>query len=207
MSHPSRLTLDRLALGVDSEGAAAHAATCEECAAHLAKVKVDVLLPAWVKQLEARPEPGMPRWVLGLAVAAAAAGMLVLAARPAPAPLGVTAKGAPEAQVWLKHGEAVARWTGGAVRPGDSFRVEVAAGGFTELTVVDVSGQKPTVVHHGPVQAHAFSPAFAFDAEPGPEQVLVLLSSGPLSEEAVRGALDGGSAVWARRFTFPKEAR
>jgi len=205
VSHPSRLALDRLALGLEDGAVGAHATQCPECSAHLQRVQVELPVPAWVGEVRARRLP-FPRWALGLAAAGAALLVLLWGTQPSEPP-AITAKGAPEAKVWLKRGETVAPWGGGAVRANDAFRVEVAPGDFTQLTLVDRSGGRLQVVHRGAVAGHSLSPTFVFDEEPGPEEVTVLLSREPLSEEAAKAAVDGGTGVWTRTWSFSKETR
>ena len=207
--HPSRLQLDRLALGVADASTQAHAATCAQCGAHLKAVEVELPLPQWVKELEGtRRGPLLAWWRPALAFAAMAlvavvAVQVMPAAGPDISPKGV---GTPQAQVWVNRAGKVGLWDGAPLHPDDAFRFEVHRGGYTHLTVVELqAGQLFRVLHSAPVAADGLSPAWAVDAEGTQEEVVVLLSNAPLSEDELRRALAGEGSLWSHRWKFPKE--
>lgn len=208
--HPSRLQLDRLALGLSHPPTVAHAATCAQCGAHLKAVQVELPLPSWVKELgTARPAPWLSWWRPALALAAMVLIAVVVAFLPQPGP-DLTAKGtgAPQVQVWVNRAGRVELWSGAALRPDDAFRFEVRPGAFKHLTVVELrGGEVYRVLHSAPVGPDGLSPAWAVDAEGAQEEVMLLLSHAPLSDESLRRALVGEGSLWSTRWKFPKEVK
>jgi hypothetical protein len=195
--HPSRLALDRMALGLSDDTARAHAQSCAACSAHVSAVAVELPIPGWVRELEGARPTAWWRPVFG-AVAVVAAALIAFVAIP------------PQAQVWVNRGGAVSLWDGAPLKPDDAFRFEVKPGGFTHLTVVELEGGKLyRVLHSAPIGGEGLSPAWAVDAEGAQEEVVLLMSKAPLSEEALRSALagEGGVETWSTRWKFPKEVR
>lgn len=210
--HPSRLALDRLALGHSDEETRTHAAACAHCSAHMNAVQVDLPIPAWVRDLEGAPRRSPFAWWRPVASFAAmvAAAMIAFVTIPTERPyIGDKGLGAPQVQVWVNRGGAVSVWQpGAALRPADAFRFEVKPGGFKHLTVVELqAGQLFRVLHSAPVSGDGLSPAWAVDAEGSQEEVVVLMSKAPLSEDELRRALAGEGGVWFTRWKFPKEVR
>ena len=202
MSHPSRLALDRLALGLKDAIAKAHAADCAECTAHLKAVSVELPIPAWVKGIEARPRFAYWRPLFAALAMATVASIAFVTPRGGPA---VQAKGTPAVRVWMNHQGSASVWNGDKLHVGDAIRFEIAPAGYTFLTVVELEDGRPYRVLHSAPLTELLSPAWAVDDEGSSEEVAVLLSEGPLSEEAVRAVLGGQGGVWSTRFVFPKE--
>ncbi len=210
--HPSRLQLDRLALGLADEATAAHASTCAQCGAHLKVVQVELPIPQWVKDVgsSARPAP----WLSWLRPAVAFAAMVlvavVVALLPSRAPdISPKGTGTPQVQVWLNRAGKVEVWNGATpLHPDDAFRFEVRPGPYSHLTVVELrDGQLFRVLHSAPVASDGLSPAWAVDAEGSREEVMLLLSKAPLSDDELRRALAGEGSLWSTRWTFPKEVK
>ena len=209
--HPSRLALDRLVLGHADEETKTHAAACAHCSAHMKAVQVELPIPGWVRELEGAPRRSPFAWwrpAAGFAAMVAAA-LIAFVAIPTAGPyIGDKGVG-PEVQVWVNRGGAVSTWQpGSALRPDDSFRFEVKPAGFTHLTVVELrAGQLFRVLHSAPIAGDGLSPAWAVDADGSQEEVAVLMSKAPLSEDELRRALAGEGGVWFTRLKFPKEVR
>ena len=206
--HPSRLALDRLALGVADEATRAHTAACAHCTAQVNAVAVELPIPAWVRELAgARRRPVVAWWKLLAPVLATAAAVFIgFIAMPRGLYVGDKGVGTPQAQAWVNRHGAVAVWNGEPLRPDDAFRFEVRPGSFKHLTVVELqAGRLFRVLHSAPVASDGLSPAWAVDAQGEHEEVVVLLSSAPLSENELRRALAGEGGVWSSRWKFPKE--
>jgi hypothetical protein len=203
-AHPSRLALDRLALGLSDPDASRHAGSCEVCTAHLKAVAVELPIPEWVKGVGERQRPfAIWRPIFAtLAMAAVAVIAFVVPTDPDPA---VQAKGDAAVQVWLNHQGQVGIWAGAKLHVGDKIRFEISPGGYTHLTIVELEdGKLYRVLHSAPI-VDRLSPAWAVDDEGLKEEVAVLLSRGPLSEEQLQRGLGGQGDVWSTRFVFPKE--
>lgn len=199
--HPSRMALDQVALGLEDASVRAHASTCEACAAHLRRVEVTLPVPGWVEALP-RPTRLAWRWLVPVPVMLTLA--LIVFALPKPSE--ITAKGLPEVQVWVHRGANTALWDGKPLHERDELRFELAPAGYSYLTIAQLEGSAPTVLHAGPLDASAvqLSPAWSVDGQAGDENVVVVLSKGPLSDEQL-GAAIAGRTGWSTRFTFPKE--
>jgi hypothetical protein len=202
------LQLDALAFGAQDEATAAHAATCPECTAHLNAVKVQLPVPTWVQGVDV-PRRGQ-LWRLAFAVAAMATVAVIGFVVPGRVPAGppaVTPKGTPEVQVWVNRSGHAAVWDGVTpLHPGDMVRFDIASGGYSHLTVAELAdGQLATVLHSAPVATREASPAWRVDDVGTREEIAVLLSNGPLSEEEVRAALKSRGAIWTKQWLFPKE--
>lgn len=208
--HPSALALDRLVLGAADEETKTHAAACAKCAAHLKAVQVELPIPNWVRELEQQPRAPRFAWLRpALALGALAAVAAVVLALPARAPdLQAKGTGAPQVQVWVNRTGSVSLWNGAALHSDDAIRFEVKPGGFTHLTVVELQeGKLYRVLHSAPVASDGLSPAWAVDDEGSHEEVAVLLSKAPLSEEELQRALAGEGTVWSNHWKFSKEVR
>jgi len=206
--HPSRLQLDRVALGVTDEATAAHASTCAQCGAHLKAVQLELPVPSWVKDLGAsRPTPWLTWLRPALAFSAVLLIAVVVALLPGKGP-DITPKGTgvPQAQVWVNRAGKVEPWSGAPLKPDDAFRFQVQPQGFRHVTVVELQGgQLYRVLYSAPVPSDGLSPAWAVDAEGTQEEVMLLLSNAPLSDDELRRALAGEGSLWSTRWKFPKE--
>lgn len=208
--HPSRLALDRMVLGLGDDTTRAHAQSCATCSAHVAAVSVELPIPSWVRELEGARPKAWWRPVFGAAAMVAAALIAFVALPQDGSYIGDKGPGAPQAQVWVNRGGAVSVWDGSPLRPDDAFRFEVKPGGFTHLTVVELQGGKLyRVLHSAPIGGDGLSPAWAVDADGASEEVVLLMSKAPLSDEALRSALTdtGGVETWSTRWKFPKEVQ
>lgn len=195
MSHPSRLALDRHALGDASPDVAAHAVGCSQCQAHLAAVTPALPLPGWVKALEQPRRAWFGPRLLALAAAAAsvAVGVVVLPRAQRDEGAAVRAKGLPSVRMWVKRGAQVFAWEGAAVRPGDALRLEVATAGFAWLTVASPQAGVLFAADVAAATGPTLTPTWAVDAAGGEEHLTVILSRAPLSDEAARHAVPGQS--------------
>lgn len=210
--HPSMFALDRLVLGDADEATRTHAAACVRCTAHLKAVQVELPIPNWVKELEgtSRSAP-LAWWRPAFAFAAMVAVALVFVV-PQLAPkdpyIGDKSSGLPQTQVWVNRGGQISVWDGAPLHPEDAIRFEVKRAGFTHLTVVEVQeGKLFRVLHSAPIASDGLSPAWAVDDEGSQEEVVVLMSKAPLSDEELQRALAGEGTVWSTRWKFPKEVR
>lgn len=211
--HPSRLSLDRVALGVADEATRAHAATCVQCAAHLRAVTVELPIPNWVREPErfGKRRTAFSWW--GPAFAFVAMAMIAAIAFWTPSSQqgpAIQMKGSASVQAWVKRSGAPGVWDGKALHPGDRIEFEVNPSGFSHLTVVELKAGKPyRVLHSAPLAERgvSVSPAWAVDEEGSHDDVAVLLSKAPLSDEELQRALAGEGSVWSTRWSFPKELR
>jgi hypothetical protein len=207
--HPSFYALDRLRLGeparVDERE---HLATCLTCAAYLRDPATPgaAAPPAWLSGVGLPPAPKSPPppstwawpwrrpgWRLLVpslvAGAAFAAALVVLRpARPVDAPAdGIRAKGSPAVQLFIKRGERVFPWTGGAVHPGDRLRMEVNGAGFGFVSLAGRSPPegKPVVLYDGALDAgaHLLPVSFRVDAEGKQEILSVIFGRRPVPVE------------------------
>src|SRR4051812_9702767 len=110
-AHPSRLAIDRHALGLSDSTVASHLQGCALCAEHVQKISVELPLPAWVKGIdEARPSAAFSWWrPVFVAAAMLAVGFIAVLTPREPA---VQAKGAPAVQVWMNRQGQVSVWSG-----------------------------------------------------------------------------------------------
>ncbi|AKT38551.1 hypothetical protein [Chondromyces crocatus] len=255
--HPSFLELDRLALdAATSPETQAHVAACPTCQRHLASRESAPLADLPALQQRARAAAAArdltgPRRIVqlpavrrllwaGPSLAAAAAVILFVLFRPQvhvdvphdPATSGefTTIKGSASALLHIKRGEHLFVWDGLApVQPGDKLRLEVAADGFTHVTVLAApppsapgappapfassvpQAPAPVVLYSAaidPERPVALPKAWEVDDSPGPESLVVVLSAAPLDPtlalDALRTPRDG---VWIQRFDLSKLPR
>ncbi|MBL8953555.1 MAG: hypothetical protein JNK82_22460 [Myxococcaceae bacterium] len=209
--HPSRLQLDRLALGSPDAATASHAASCAQCGAHLKAVQVDLPVPQWVRDVGTSRPAAWLRWLRPMVAVGAMAlvAFAVVGYRPASGP-DITAKGlgTPQVQVWVNHAGKATLWSGAALVPDDAFRFEVRPGPYRHLTILELQGDRLyRVLHSAPVPSDGLSPAWAVDADGAQEDVMLLLSNAPLSDDELRRALAGEGSLWSTRWRFQKELR
>jgi hypothetical protein len=162
-----------------------------------------------VRELEGAPRRSVfAWWKPALAFAAmAVVAIFVTSQEPQRGP-DITPKGlgTPQAQVWVNRGGKVSVWDKAPLHPDDAIRFEVRPGSYRHLTVVELqAGQLYRVLHSAPVASDGLSPAWAVDDEGSQEEVMVLLSNAPLSDDELRRALAGEGSLWSTRYTFPKE--
>jgi hypothetical protein len=211
MNHPSRLAVDRFALGLPSPEVEAHLAACPECRAHLAAVGARLPVPGWV-----RSSAG-PRWaprsplVAGFVALAAAMAVLLLRTGTTTSEPATTAKGPPAVTIWLKRGAAVAAWDQKSpLRPGDSIRIEAAPAGFGYVTVVSTADSAVKTLFTQALNGSGrpvLTPAWELDARGTEEHLAVLFTQAPV-DEAGAGALLGrrDAEAWCLHEVLPKES-
>jgi hypothetical protein len=145
--------------------------------------------------------------LVGFTALAAVARLLVYHRHPAVVP-----KGPPTIALFIRHQGVIARWDGKSpIHPGDELRAEVAAEGFSSVTVAAPRAGAPEVLYSGPAEA---SPtlvprAWVVDAEPGPESLVFVFSrrAGPvenLAEVIARGERTGD--IWIVQLEMSKLA-
>lgn len=205
--HPSRLTLHRFALGVSDVETQTHVDGCTACATQVQGAQVVLPIPNWVLEITNRPNP-FRRW-MPLALAASLmclTGVFVFVGAERVSYIGDKGTGAVDVSVWRKRGEVVAQWDGTPLRPNDAFRFQIRPGPFTHSTVLELKkGAVFRVLHAAPISKDGLSPAWSVDREGAAEEVVVLLSAAPLSDEELRRAVAGESGAWIRRWSFLKE--
>ena len=76
--HPSRLALDRYALGLPDAQVLAHAGGCGACSEHLKRVTVELPIPEWVKGLGEKRRP-QAQWFRPVLVALSMVAVAVIA--------------------------------------------------------------------------------------------------------------------------------
>lgn len=207
MSHPSRLAVDRYALGEASPEIEAHVRTCPHCRAHLDSVRAKLPLPGWAAAMTA-PRPARPWFRMMAFGAAAAAASLALLLRPSPP--RTTAKGPPAVTVWLKRGDAVTAWDRRTpLRSGDDIRLEAAAGGYSYLTIVSAAGGRSTTLYQAKLDPSGkpnLSPAWKLDGRGAEEHLAVLFTQAPVDDAQLPPLLsrrDGDT--WCIHEILPKE--
>ena len=210
MSHPSRLAVERFALGLPSPEVAAHLAACPECRAHLSTIGRRLAVPEWVRAAAEPRAWGRSIAVAGLAAAAAAALLLVWLAPTSPGP-DTTAKGAPAVTVWLKRGDAVAAWDGKSrLRPGDAIRLEAAPAGFGYLTIVSTADGAVTTLFAQALDRTGrpvLTPAWELDARGAEEHLAVLFTREPVDVAGAPALLGRRDAeAWCLHEVLPKES-
>lgn len=214
--HPSYLELDALLLGSADAAARKHVAACEPCQRHverlrgLAEAPLPPLLRARMKQ--AAPAPSRRLWLLApmFAAAAAAVALLVLPSLRAEVESGVTRiKGGPAVAVHILRGQEVVRWDGrAAVQSGDRLRLELAAPGYSQVTVATPQGEGLLhVLYSGPLAAD--SPAllptsWQVDGSGESETLVVVFSHRPLGSSELRRAELHRSDLTVRELVLPK---
>lgn len=226
--HPSFLELDRLALDAPTSPATReHVAGCAVCQEHLASLSPprDLSeLPAIRRRVRARPAARL-LWAAPALAAAAAVALFVLSRPPGRVDTEIrgpaaedgftTVKGSAAVLLHVKRGERVFVWDGAEpVVPGDKLRLEVAADGFTHVTVLaeprGERGAEPAVLYSAsidPGRPVALPKAWEVDDAPGEESLVVLLSSAPLDEGAARDAARAPrDGIWIRRLVLPKRS-
>lgn len=205
MTHPSRLALDRLALGEADPALEQHLAACPDCRAHLAAVCARPPMPAWLHEA-----PQRRTWWRPLAFAGALAAVaLVVVLRPAP-PDPTTPKGLPAVTVWLKRGDVVSTWDGvSPVRGGDSLRLEAVPAGYAYVTVVATGDGGPTTLFAAKLDPHGkptLTPAWQLDAQGASEHLAVLFTRAPVDDTHLSTLLSRrDDNAWCIHEVLPKE--
>ena len=220
--HLSMFALDRRILGATlTEPEQAHLDDCDRCQRYIEEAQLGGPVPGWVRAIEpGRPRPGR-RWLwaggtAGL-VAAAAALLLVVPSPDKAASDGdtTTIKGSAAVAVHIKRDERVFLWDGqSALQPGDALRLEVVPDDHAQVTVF---ARQPdatyTVLYAGPLGPSAettvLPKAWAVDDSPGPEEMVVVLSDGPLPAAVIASGPDSlpRDQLWLRRLTFRKDSK
>lgn len=185
MTHPSFFALDAQVLAPQEGEVKAHLATCAQCQAHLAALRVVTPPPPMLEGLHP-PRPAAPAWWRFVALGFAAAVLLTLGAfATRPQPQRFTAKGTPTAALWINHGGKVTAWKGQQVHAGDAVRIEVAPAGFTHLTVYDEHTRQVLYEAVVPEGTPTLTPAWEFDGQASSEALRVVLSRAPVSTEVL----------------------
>ena len=209
MSHPSRLAVDRLALGEASPEVEAHLSGCAECRAHFEAVRAQLPVPAWVK--DAATPPRRAWWRPLVLAASLATVLLVVLLRPPPPP-ETTAKGFPAVTVWFKRGELVSTWDGTSpLRGGDAVRFEAVPAGYGWVTVVAESADGGLVTLFAakldPSGKPTLTPAWQLDAHGTQEHLAVLFTRDAVRDAHVPSLLSRRDAeAWCIHEVLPKEA-
>jgi hypothetical protein len=211
--HPSFLQLDRLVLGIDDPGTAAHLKACDECRAHVGRCEMPAPVPAATRELAMRSVRliQLRRWLLGLPAAVVVAAFLALGVHRIPGRDATSSKGSPSVAVYVKHGAAVSLWDGRApLFPGDGLQLKVAPAGFSRVTVASVAAASIDELYAGEVEARGETTlprSWTLDADPGPEVMLIVFSRVPLSSSElrmVRDDLPRTRRLWSTRVEFWK---
>ncbi len=210
MNHPSRLALDRHALGETSAGLDAHLAGCSECRAHIEATRQPLPVPRWVADASATRScwRGWRRAAVAVAAAVSAAGLVFFLPHPPPS---TTAKGQPTVTVWLKRGDAVSAWDGKSpVRGGDAIRLEAMPAGYAYLTVVFAAGGGLTTLFAAKVDPSGkptLTPAWSLDGEGRQEHLAVLFTRAPVDDASLDELLSRRDAqAWSIHEILPKES-
>lgn len=175
MTHPSFFALDGHALDPRSGEVATHLATCAQCQAHVAALRVAAPFPAQLASLPTKAAPAWGRFLtLGVAAAAVLLGVAWVSKRE-PSPQ-FTAKGTPTAALWVSREGKVVAWNGQPLHVGDAVRIEVAPAGFTHVTVFDEHTQQVLYEAQIPDASPTLTPAWQFDGKSPSESLRVVLS-------------------------------
>lgn len=152
-------------------------------------------MPESLETRELGPFAGW-KWMGSFAGAAAVVGLVVLLAiTPAHQEEagrdGITAKGTPAVGVYVKRDGRVSLWDGRArVLAGDTLRLKVVPVDFSHITVLSRQDDSDAAtlgrLHEAPVtpgQETVLSVAWRVDAQPGSEEIVVVLSHEPLHRD------------------------
>jgi hypothetical protein len=217
--HPSFLALDRHAVRpLDGSTVGEHVERCPACRSHVERVRSSGPVPDWARDLSRAPARASLRWSWLAAAAALAAGVLVIALRPARPhdPESTTVRGSAAVGVYVRRGSRVFLWDGRQpVVAGDRIRLKVIPEGFAYVTVLtrETSGGERRLrvlfaAEVDPGRESVLPAAWQIDAAPGPETLIVSLSQGPLAPgEIVRAEHRADAAIWVRRLELPKASR
>jgi hypothetical protein len=121
------------------------------------------------------------------------------------------AKGSPAVALYIKRGGRVSLWNGhSAIQVGDRIQLEIASGGFSQLTVASF-GEETELLYAGPIDAKrpAMLPvSFLVDASPGAERLALGLSRAGLTAEELVAAVAGhrrDGSLWTTELVLTKE--
>jgi hypothetical protein len=237
VKHASYFELDLFILGEPlEEQTNAHVRGCARCSSYVARARQSSLAdpPDWVSALGVagvandapmqvrarvpRKVPALRWWAAPLVLASMAlfaAGVLRPSEREPGGPEGpyVGTKGSPSVGVYVKRDHRVFLWDGaGALQVGDQIRLAVAGAGYRHVAVLSAAGERWVVLYRGELTAEGQLPvAWSLDDQGDTEQLLVVLSQGPLSEtelaeRAERGA-EAAKDTWIRKYVLPKQRR
>lgn len=216
-SHPSFLVLDRIALGdATLSKEQEHVTACATCQTHVSRVQATRPVPAWARELAAKPrQNAMSRWVWGSAMGTALAAAAVFLALHTPNMNAeyTTVRGEPSLGLYIKRGERVSLWDGReAITPGDRLRLKVVPEGFTRVTVFSptTDPQHPELLFASPIdptKENLLPRAWAVDDTPGAEALIVVLSHAPVSPGRVSLADTRTTNLWIRHLSIPKRIK
>lgn len=214
--HPSYLELDALMLGSDDAAARQHVTACEACQRHIESLRAlaDAPLPPRLRarMRQSAPAPSRRLWLLAPMFAAAAAAVALLALpslRPEVESSLTRTKGGPAVAIHILRGQEVVRWDGrAAVQSGDRLRLELAAPGYSQVTVATPQGEGLLrVLYSGRLAAD--SPAllptsWQVDGSGESETLVVIFSHRPLGASELRRAELHRSDLTVRELVLPK---
>ncbi len=198
-------------------------------------------VPAWVRSLQPATKPWRWRWRPALAIAALAGALAAAAfvLQPGDGDRGqartrayVAAKSAPSMGLYVKRQHRVFLWNGSApFYRGDHIMLKVIPEGYTYLTVFapttdasantgvtsdagDGARHRLVALYQGevaPAGATTLPEAWRLDGASARETLIVVLSHGPVSADAVVGQRDAVSqqssedpaALWLREVILP----
>jgi hypothetical protein len=215
MGHISTLRLHRLRYGElrpDEEAEVMlHLSDCETCSSRLSAQEnhraAFELMPV-PAAIQATSTPSLWQrlsrgWLLAPALVAALS-LFVLS--PATRP-GVNTKGASDIEILVEDLGVFALDEGDVIRPGDRIQLRIPPGEWVEVWVGDGTawlGGFPVT----PSETWQLVPfSLEVDEAPGPEQLVVLLTNHPLSEDEALEALsdDDRSGIVVHAIALPKE--
>jgi hypothetical protein len=191
----------------------AHLTECARCRAYLREL--DDCSGAPARPSLRKPTRSMlrgRRWAMGAGALALAAGLLlVVRGRHASTDDYVGVKGTPAVQMLVHRGAETRLWDGHSpVQPGDALALRVACEGLTRATVLSPGPAGWARLSEAPCPRDGDRPlpfTLRVDAEPGDEQLAVVLSREPMADatlEAAARTLRRDADVWVVRFTLPK---
>jgi hypothetical protein len=214
-AHPSMLQLDALSLGGEEASTVAHVQGCARCAAYVARVRQELPVPAWVRELDRPPHRAHDSsWLFRSSLVAAVAlfaagGVLVQVKYRGAEQSDRGAKGMPSIAVYIKRDGVVSLWDGQApVQPGDALQLKVAAGAYSRVTVAALQDGTLRELYAGSAAGEGLLPrSWTVDDAPDPEVLLVAFSRSPLTkagQEAALATLPRTREIWATRLQLAK---
>lgn len=214
MTHPSFLELDVFAVSAGSAAqgpTAAHVQGCQQCAAHVAAVRVPAPFPSALLE-PVRSAPPTTPWLVralfafaSLVLVVAVAGIVKFVAQPRS---DTTPKGLPAAALWLKRGDAVTPWKQGERLSLDSaVRWEIAPAGFTHVRVYDARSNEVLFEAKVSGDAPVLTPAWTFDGARDTETIRVVLSRDDAPPRTGGSCTGDDGQQWCFEYVLQLEPR